>query len=158
MGGFQTTSILESAVGEQLSWLETDLTPENQNNPDVQIQYNAGKDLPGPVSFGVTIEPTASTTETETTTPKTRLVVFGDADFPSRAVLQQFPPNADLFANSVSWLAGRNELVSIRKKAADVERTITLDAGQQRVLLFSTMIGLPVLVIMFGGFVWWRRR
>lgn len=161
VSGFQTTSILQSSVGEQLSWLETDLTPENQNNAGLQIKYDAGKDIPGPVTYGLTIEPvSASPTETQTqsTGPKTRLVVFGDADFPSQGIVSQFVADSDLFANSVSWLAGSNELVSIRKKADDVQRTIVLDAGQQRVLLFSTMIGFPVLVILVGGFVWWRRR
>ena len=54
--------------------------------------------------------------------------------------------------------AGANELVSIRAKPPDTPRTVTLSTGQQSVLFFSTVVGLPLLMIIFGAFIWWRRR
>jgi len=153
VGGMQATSIIQSSSGtlgdQPSSWLETDLQAQTVN-------YDASKDIQGPVSMAVTIAPTDDTTSTNTL--KTRLVVYGDADFASDSWIQLNVTNLDLFANSVSWLAGANELVSIRAKAADAPRTVTLSTGQQSVLFFSTVIGLPLLVLLLGGFIWWRRR
>jgi ABC-type uncharacterized transport system involved in gliding motility auxiliary subunit len=84
--------------------------------------------------------------------------VYGDSDFPSNFVIQQVPTNLDLFANSVSWLSGANELVSIRAKDPEAPRQVTLDANQQRVVFFSTVLGMPLLVMLLGALIWWRRR
>src|SRR5207249_3367324 len=96
------------------------------------------KDLPGPVSIGLTIAPESSSTTTATnpitSTVNTKLVVYSDADFPSNYAIQQFPSNSDLFANSVAWLAGNYDLVSVRAKAANTPRTMTLDAGQKNLI------------------------
>jgi ABC-type uncharacterized transport system involved in gliding motility auxiliary subunit len=149
------SQLIQSSPSPDQSWLETDL--QNQ-----QARYDAGKDLPGPVSMGLTIAPASSTTETNTTTVtntvNTKLVVFSDADFPSNYAIQQFPSNGDLFANSVAWLAGNYDLVSVRAKAASSPRTITLDAGQKNLIFTTSVLALPILVLMFGAFTWWRRR
>jgi ABC-type uncharacterized transport system involved in gliding motility auxiliary subunit len=154
----QVTSLIQSSSGtlgdQPASWLETDLQAQS-------VSYDQSKDMQGPVSMAVSIAPqgdTSSTATTSTNTLKTRLVVYGDADFASDSWISLNVTNLDLFANSVSWLAGANELVSIRAKAADAPRTITLTTGQQSVLFFSTVVGLPLLVILFGAFIWWRRR
>ncbi|MDQ6693393.1 MAG: GldG family protein, partial [Chloroflexota bacterium] len=123
VGTFTVTPIIQSSPGESSSWLETDL----KNNA---ARYDPGVDIPGPVTMGLSIGPqalTASTPATATNQIKTRLVAYGDGDFPSNIVLAQAPSNVDLFANSVSWLAGANELVSIRPKDPSVRRTVTLD-------------------------------
>jgi ABC-type uncharacterized transport system involved in gliding motility auxiliary subunit len=143
------TSIIQSSFGEQNSFLETDF-----QSGDSQIHYDPGKDIPGPVTMGLTV----AAQDTATNTVKTRLVVYGDADFPSNVLTRRYPNNLDLFANSVSWLSGIDELVSIRAKDPEAPRQITLDAKQQTAVFFSSVLGLPLLVILLGAFVWWRRR
>jgi ABC-type uncharacterized transport system involved in gliding motility auxiliary subunit len=152
VGNMQVTSIIQSSFGEQNSFLDTDIKPDTPS--DAQIKYDAGKDLPGPVTMGLTVAPADSVTNTV----KTRLAVYGDSDFPSNFVIQQVPTNLDLFANSVSWLSGANELVSIRAKDPEAPRQVTLDANQQRVVFFSTVLGMPLLVMLLGALIWWRRR
>ncbi len=154
LGAFEVNPIVQSSQGADKSWLETDL--KNQ-----QAQYDEGKDVAGPVDIALSVGPptlTASTPETATTQPKTRLVVFGDSDFATNLAVQQYAANLDLVANSVSWLAGSNELVSIRPKPASTPRTVTLDTGQKNLIFTSTVLVLPVLVLLAGAFVWWRRR
>ena len=151
VGSMVVSQLIQSSPSPDQSWLET----------DTQVaQYDPAKDLPGPVSMGLAIAPAASTSETATTQPSTRLVVYTDADFASNYGLQVFQGtgNLDLFANSVSWLAGANELVSIRAKEASAPRTITLDAGQKNLIFTTTVLGLPILVLLLGAFTWWRRR
>ena len=88
---------------------------------------------------------------------------FGDDDFESNIFLSLNSPmylqsNTDLFSNAVSWLAGANELVSVRQKDPSAPRTLTLDAGQKNVQLITAVFGLPLFVLLLGGAVWWRRK
>ncbi len=153
VGSMVVTPIVQSSSGSDQSWLETNLQSQS-------VQYDAGVDLPGPVTMGLTIAPQASdtTTSTITNTVGTKLVVFSDADFASDFAIQQVPANNDLFANSVAWLAGNYDLVSVRAKPANSPRTITLDAGQKNLVFTSTVLALPILVLLCGTYIWWRRR
>ncbi|HYP39120.1 MAG TPA: Gldg family protein [Chloroflexia bacterium] len=159
--GFTSKALVNTSGVPPVSWLETNI--ESQ-----QVAYEEGQDVPGPVNLAVSVEPsdptaTAPVTDTATVTPtnqvSTRLVVFSDVDFAANFLLSgQAPFNSDLFGNSVSWLAGANELVSIRAKDASAPRTITLDAGQKNLIFTATVLGLPMLVFLMGIFNWWRRR
>jgi ABC-type uncharacterized transport system involved in gliding motility auxiliary subunit len=102
----------------------------------------------------------ATGTVTDTINVGTRIVAFGDADFASNNILQQQIPiyNLDLFGNTISYLAGANELVSIRPKDPSTPRTVALDAGQRNLVLIGTVLGLPLLVALAGVMMWWRRR
>jgi len=153
VGSMVVTPIVQSSSGSDQSWLETNLQSQS-------VQYNPGVDLPGPVTMGLTIAPQASgtTTDTNPSTVNTKLVVFSDADFAGNYAVQQVPGNNDLFANSVAWLAGSYDLVSVRAKPANSPRTITLDAGQKNLVFTSTVLALPILVLLCGAYIWWRRR
>lgn len=160
IGGLDTTPLIQSSAAPPASWLETS-SSELQSG---QVQFNAGKDIAGPVQVGLSLAaptPVAGSPITTTTTVTgTKLVVFGDADFASNGLLQQGLPiyNTDLFNNSVSWLAGVSELVSIAPKAANQTRTMVLDQGQKNLIFTTTVLALPILVFLFGIFNWWRRR
>jgi hypothetical protein len=106
VGSMVVTSFVQSTSGSDHSWLETDLQSQS-------VQYNAGTDIPGPVTMGLTIEPQASGPNTPV---NTKLVVFSDVDFASNYAVKQIPDNGDLFAKSVAWLAEANDFMSIRAK------------------------------------------
>ena len=154
--GYVIRPLVRTVSSAPTSWLETTLTGTTAPT------YNEGADLPGPVTLAALIEPADPVTGavTETNTVKTRIVVFGDGDFPSNNILQQQLPlyNNDLFGNTVSYLAGANELVSRRPKDPATPRTVALDAGQRNLVLVSTVLGLPLLVALAGVMMWWRRR
>jgi ABC-type uncharacterized transport system involved in gliding motility auxiliary subunit len=154
--GFRLAPVVRTVSSAPTSWLETNLSGQTQ------AQYDQDVDLPGPVTIAGLVEPADPTTGavTNTNTLKTRIVAFGDADFASNNVVQQQLPlyNVDLFGNTVSYLAGANELVSIRAKEPSAPRTVLLDAGQRNLVLISTVLGLPLLVALAGVVMWWRRR
>ncbi|HYP19106.1 MAG TPA: hypothetical protein VEY08_03450, partial [Chloroflexia bacterium] len=154
--GFVIRPLVRTVSSAPTSWLETTLTGTTAPT------FDAENDLPGPVNLAALIEPADPVTGavTSTTTPNPRIVAFGDGDFASNNILQQQLPlyNNDLFGNTVSYLAGANELVSIRPKDPSTPRTVALDAGQRNLLLVSTVLGLPLLVSLAGVMVWWRRR
>jgi hypothetical protein len=151
---YTISPVVRTSTGIPQSWLETE--------PNSQVwQYTEGKDVAGPVNIAVSIAPAdASTPVTDTTKPRTRIVVFGDADFAANLfVSEQFPLlNTDLFGNAVSWLAGANELVSIRPKDPGTPRTISLSTGERGMVFVTTVLGLPLLVLLIGAYNWWRRR
>jgi ABC-type uncharacterized transport system involved in gliding motility auxiliary subunit len=150
VGSMIVTNMIQTSIGQDVSWLETDTQTAG-------AKYDAGtSDIPGPVTIGMQIAP--STTTTDTTTPQTRIVVYADSDFPSNLAIQLDPNNLDLFSNSVSWLAGQNELVSIRAKDPTAPRTMVLDSGQKSLLGIVAVFALPIIVLILGGYNWWRRR
>ncbi len=149
-----------ASTGSKNSWAETEL-----NGP---YEYTKGQDKLGPVSIAVvaeikaeakTTEKSASKAKTDAkaeTTPEGRLVVFGDSDFADNTYLN-LSGNRDLFLNVVSWLAGEEDLISIRPKS-DVSRTISLTDTQMRNVFYLSVLLLPVFGLAIGISVWVRRR
>ena len=140
------------------SWAETDLK---------QIKYDDGVDPKGPLTIGVAIEasvggdttPPSDPTSSDTNQKKTRVVIFGDADFVDNEVAQIPVPssNRDLFLNAANWLAEDEQLIAIRPKETQ-NRNLFLTAAQSNLVLFSSTLFLPLIVLAIGGFVWWSRR
>jgi ABC-type uncharacterized transport system involved in gliding motility auxiliary subunit len=132
------------------SWATGDL-----QNPSFQ----QGRDKQGPLSLVVTIEADAPNApqSAEGTPARARAVLFGDADFVSNSALQVASGNRDLFMNALNWAVGSEELVSIRPRPSDT-RTMLLTGLQMNVILFSSVLFLPLLVLAAGAAVWWLRR
>jgi len=59
--------------------------------------------------------------------------------------------------NAVNWLATEEELISIRPKEPE-QRQVILTAPQARAIIYSSILFVPLLVLVAGGIVWWRRR
>jgi len=84
------------------------------------------------------------------------LVVFGDADFALNNLIQsQF--NRDLFLNTVGYLVGRPESISIRPKAWKTS-TLDLSVDQKKGIYFASLFIIPQLIILFGLAIWSFRR
>jgi ABC-type uncharacterized transport system involved in gliding motility auxiliary subunit len=125
----------------------------------------SGDDLAGPVSVAVAGRPgvvlTPPTSEileegesAETAEP--RLVVFGDADFASNELIEAYR-NRDLFLNSVNWLLGDIEAISIRPRQSRASR-FELSAAQFTTIRSLSIFVLPEAIGVAGVVVWWRRR
>ena len=127
------------------AWAET-----SYRETQVRRDDNEAK---GPLGLAAVVEP--STPDSR----KGRLIIVGDADFVSNDILSSVSNvgNLDLFMNAVNWLSTEEELITIRPKAPE-DRQITLTAPQARAIIYSNIIFVPVLVLVAGGLVWWRRR
>jgi ABC-type uncharacterized transport system involved in gliding motility auxiliary subunit len=89
-----------------------------------------------------------------------RAVIMGNADFASDQVLQVFGQasgNMSFFLAAVNWTVGNEALVSIPPKPP-VTNTITLSPDTGRFVALLSLFALPLLVIIVGGVVWWKRR
>jgi ABC-type uncharacterized transport system involved in gliding motility auxiliary subunit len=88
--------------------------------------------------------------------PETRVVIAGDSDFASNAILP-FQANRDFFSNIVNWLAQQEDLISIRPRDAE-DRRIQLTADQGTRIFYLAVFIIPGLLFLNGVRVWWRRR
>jgi ABC-type uncharacterized transport system involved in gliding motility auxiliary subunit len=85
-----------------------------------------------------------------------RLVVFGDSDFASNQMLEAYR-NRDLFLNSVNWLLGDVEAISIRPVRARASR-FQLSAEQYQQIRTLALFLLPEGIAVAGVLTWFRRR
>jgi hypothetical protein len=102
-----------------------------------------------------------------------RLVVIGNADFASNNLVQfrdeslarqgyavpRFPGNAELFANSVYWLAKMEPMIAISPTSSQVERIATMSDSVNRAWNVGVLLVLlPGLVVAAGLAMWFARR
>lgn len=88
--------------------------------------------------------------------PAWRLVVVGDSDFATNALLAS-AGNPTLVANAFNWLLERENLLGIGPKKPEQVR-LSLTPGQLSGITWGVLAGLPALAIAAGVLVWWKRR
>jgi len=148
-----------SLIREPLAWTGEESWLERDFDHTEEPEFDEGVDRRGPLALGILI----AVTPTEGADGKpaeeskmTRLVVIGDSDF---AVNQHFynGNNGDFFLNSVEFLTAGAELISIERKVLPFRRLI-VDPGERRFINYSSWGLLPLLVLVIGTVIWWRRR
>ena len=147
----------------QRSWAESDLATLTSDK-GVAMEPEKG-DKAGPVTIGVAVsapsEPPAPAAgqpapAADAPKPETRVVVFGDSDFPTNAY-GGVAGNPNLFANAVNWLSQQENLIAIRPKAAQ-DRRVAMTARQQTMVFLTSIFLMPAIVFAAGIYTWWRRR
>ena len=68
-----------------------------------------------------------------------------------------WPANAELFVNSIMWLAGLEELIAVSARAQDIRR-VNIKPEQIPGLRWTLMAGLPIVTFGAGIGVWRMRR
>jgi ABC-type uncharacterized transport system involved in gliding motility auxiliary subunit len=86
-----------------------------------------------------------------------RVVVVGSSDWMSNFILGAPIANRDLALNMMNWLTSDEDLISIRPKEPE-DRRLNITTAGIRVIFFTSVIGLPLFVILSGVSVWWKRR
>jgi len=87
-----------------------------------------------------------------------RLVVVGSPDFGSDRYAQNSPDNIVFVQNAVDWLAQDEALIAIRSKNRTPPPLAFASATTHDVVKYGNIIGVPVLLIVFGALRLWRRR
>jgi len=113
-----------------------------------EVSFNEEVDLPGPVSIALVVEKT-------TGDKKTSLIIFGDSDFASNGYFQN-EGNANIFLNTINYLAEEEDLISIRPKDFD-DRRVTLTQAEVSTLFYLIVIAIPLLVVITGVIFYIRR-
>ena len=85
-----------------------------------------------------------------------RFVVIGNSQWAANSFID-FNGNSDLAMNTMNWLSSDEDLISIRPKPPE-DRQLTMTTNQMRWVRISSQFLLPLVVVLAGISVWWRRR
>jgi ABC-type uncharacterized transport system involved in gliding motility auxiliary subunit len=121
------------------SYEKIGLTPPIKLDPD--------KDKKGPFTLGAA----------GTVNGKARMVIIGSSSWVSNSALSYPTANKDLALNMMNWLTADESLISIPSKEPE-DRRIMLSGRQMNMIALFSVIILPLVVILSGFGVWWKRR
>ena len=123
------------------------------------IEYDADQDILGPLAIGIALTrelPGNESAEEKQDGPQQRVVILGDGDFLSNAYLGN-QGNQDLGYNIINWLSHDDNFIAIPgRKAPDTELVMNEIAWSLLGLFF--LLGLPLLLLGSGVFIWLKRR
>jgi ABC-type uncharacterized transport system involved in gliding motility auxiliary subunit len=148
---YQNLAILPALLSTPESWLD-----KSEKDPN-RLEKNKG-----PQALGAMIIAGGPLGKSSTAPPSgmkdklTRLVVIGDSDFASNLHIRN-GGNGDLFLNAVNWLAEEENLISIRPKPYSF-RKLLVNQNELRFIRYSSLVFLPLLMLILGGVIWWRKR
>src|SRR5438477_1879116 len=128
---------------------ESSVATTNLNSP--QIDPNDPKNKKGPLIIAA-----AGSYNTGKENSQGRFVVVGSSSWTANSFIN-FNGNRDLVLNTMNWLSSDEDLISIRPKEQD-DRRITMTQSQFSWVRLTSQFLLPLVVIVFGVSVWWRRR
>jgi ABC-type uncharacterized transport system involved in gliding motility auxiliary subunit len=83
-------------------------------------------------------------------------VVVGTSRWISNGFLS-FDGNRDLYLNTLNWLSSDEDLISIRPKDPE-DRRVNMNSRQVTMMFWTSVAGLPLLIVLAGVSVWWKRR
>jgi ABC-type uncharacterized transport system involved in gliding motility auxiliary subunit len=126
------------------SWAETDMASIQNNS----MQPDQGVDKFGPVSLAVAAQGA---------TNNARLVVFGDSDFASNTNYFAYG-NGNLIVNSIDWAAKVENLINLTPKTTVQRQLKQPQTNTMGLLLLTSFIILPGIILIAGVVVWIRRR
>jgi len=152
-------SLQELAKTTPLSWGEMDYEKEAKTGK-LRLDSN---DLQGPLVLAAVATreaPSAPAPQTQAaqkpSKPETRLVVFGDSDFPCNSYFSA-TSNGEIFLRATNWLAGQEELVAIRPKS-NLPTFVTLSQRQASLIWIVSILIAPATILVVGAFIWVRRK
>lgn len=128
---------------------DTSLATSNLSSPTVDPKDPKNKK--GPLTIAA-----AATYNTGKQDTQGRFVVVGSSAWAANSFIS-FQGNSDLALNAVDWLSSDEDLISIRPKEQE-DRRITMTQSQVNWVRITSQFLLPLLVVVVGVSVWWKRR
>jgi ABC-type uncharacterized transport system involved in gliding motility auxiliary subunit len=139
----------KTAVDQLFSSMQGSLATNNLSSPQVDVKDPSNRR--GPLVLAA-----AGTYETGKPNSQGRFIVMGSSVWISNRFLG-FKGNSDLAANAINWLCSDEDLISIRPKSPD-DRRLNMTQAQLAMVRLVSQFVLPLIVIIAGILVWWKRR
>jgi ABC-type uncharacterized transport system involved in gliding motility auxiliary subunit len=139
----------ETSVEKLFDSSNSSVATTNLNSASVNV--NDPRNKKGPLTIGA-----AGTYHTGKENSQGRFVVVGSSSWAANGFIQ-FNGNNDLALNAVNWLASDEDLISIRPKPPE-DRRITMTRSQLNFVRVTSQFLLPLIVVVSGVLVWWKRR
>ena len=112
-------------------------------------RFDAAHDVPGPFTLALALQRLNGERVQ-------RAVVVGSGAFLSNAYSGN-GGNLDLGVNMVNWLAGDEQFITLAPHAAHDGRLV-YSKHQLTVFTYTLLLGLPLLMVAIGAWLWWRRH
>jgi ABC-type uncharacterized transport system involved in gliding motility auxiliary subunit len=125
------------------------LATYNLSSPEVSVADPNNRK--GPLTIAA-----AGTYNTGKQNSQGRFVVTGSSSWAANRFLG-FNGNSDLALNALNWLASDEDLISIRPKQQE-DRRVTMTRAQLIMVRAISQFVLPLMVVIAGTLVWWKRR
>ncbi len=148
--GVKVTELVRTSPS---SWAETDLAGLFQQ----QQAALDPTDRRGPVPIAVAAELDLTQFGDGATGTDARIAVFGSSEFADNQHLEGTFYNRDLFLNTVGWLVGQSDLLSIRPRALRASR-VNFTEREGTAIFYLSVLVLPELLLLAGLVAWWRRE
>lgn len=116
-----------------------------------RVNVNDPRNQKGPLTIGA-----AGTYNTGKENSQGRFVVVGSSSWAANGFIR-FNGNNDLALNTINWLASDEDLISIRPKPPE-DRHVTMTRGQLNFVRVTSQFLLPLIVVVAGVLVWFKRR
>lgn len=117
--------------------------------PGSKARFDKNRDVPGPATVVLALRRNINDREQ-------RIIVAGSGSFLANAYSGN-GGNLDLGINMVNWLANEEKLITIQPRAVK-DGAITLSRTQLGVISGGFLVAVPLLLVLTGGVMWWRRR
>ena len=154
--GFTLTTLFpEVAPLAEVRKSDWKIEPFLRSSPKATTQSldgNAASQLKGPLDFGFSfsrLSPSPAKSEQ-------RVVVIGNGDFLSNSYLGN-GGNRALGERVFNWLLGDDQLISMPPRGAP-DRVLSVSQGELSALTIGFMVVMPLLLLLIGGLIAWRRR
>jgi ABC-type uncharacterized transport system involved in gliding motility auxiliary subunit len=147
--GVEATELVKTSAS---SWAETDVAGIFERS-EASLDPN---DRKGPVSVAVVVDLDLAQAG-HGTEGTARLAVFGSVEMVGNREIEGTYYNRDLLLNTVAWLVGESDLVSIRPRGIRASRA-QFTAEQGTVTFYLSVLLIPQLLLIAGIAVWWRRE
>ena len=144
---FKTTD--KSTVEKLFDTSESSFATTNLSSPKINTKDPNNKR--GPLTLAV-----AGSYNAGKANAQGRFVVVGSSAWSSNSFIN-FNGNGDLATNAINWLCSDEDLISIKPRAPE-DRRITMTRGQLNIVRIVSQFVLPLIVIIAGIMVWWKRR
>ena len=154
--GFTLTTLFpEVAPLAQMRKSDWKLEPFLRSSPQASTQSldkSATGPLKGPLDFGFAL----SRLSPSPAKSEQRVVVIGNGDFLSNSYLGN-GGNRALGERIFNWLLGDDQLISMPPRGAP-DRMLNVSQGELGLLSAGFMLILPLILLVIGGLIAWRRR
>jgi ABC-type uncharacterized transport system involved in gliding motility auxiliary subunit len=157
----ESTTYSEFARTGPAAWGEKSLELVfDSEEPTAVLDKN---DISGPVSLAVAYEKRLTAPVQDGAAAKqepafdsvARVVVFGDSDFIRNSNIVVYN-NRDIVLNALNWIVGEEGGVAIRAKT--MRASVAPIPKETFMVILTSSFVVPELLLIFGLWVWWRRR
>ncbi|GLQ92884.1 GldG family protein [Dyella acidisoli] len=154
--GFTLTTLFPE-VAPLAEVRKSDWKPEPflRSSPQATTQSLNGSttaSLKGPLDFGFAL----SRLSPSPAKSEQRVAIIGNGDFLSNSYLGN-GGNRALGERIFDWLLGDDQLISMPPRGAP-DRVLTVSQGELSLLSVSFIVLIPLLLLVIGGMIAWRRR